>query len=73
MPTQKGPSLGVGALLGGLWGVAAWVPGLVPQLEELAHSILVTGTLVAVLDFTIFGHCCCVGQCTMYEAAVNRQ
>lgn len=51
MPIQRGQSLGVGAPPGGRWGVAAWVPGQVPQLEELAHSILVTGTFAAVLDF----------------------
>ena len=43
MLPRKGPSHGEGALLGGLWGAAAWVPGPALLLRELALSILVTG------------------------------
>ncbi len=43
MLPRKGPSHGEGAMLGGLWGAVAWVPGRALLPRELALSILVIG------------------------------
>ena len=47
----RGLSHGAGAQQGGLWGVAAWGPGPVPQLEGLALSTLGTGQGSATLAY----------------------
>ena len=58
MLPRKGPSHGVGAALGGLWGAVAWVPGRALLLRDLALSILETGEAQPCGFYMEQGSCC---------------